>query len=157
MPYIIDGNNLIGSIPDIALEDPGARKKIVEIVRKYQKSKKSSVIVVFDGEPDGVFHRDPLNEKFTVVYPRYGDSADDEIKRILNRYTYFKDVVLVTSDRELKSYARKKGARVINSIEFHHELRRYNRVLGIKESNQKRINARLSDSEVDHWLKIFED
>lgn len=157
MPYIIDGNNLIGSMPDITLEDPGARKKIVEIVRKYQQSKNSSVIIVFDGEPDNVFHRQPLDEKFTVVYPRYGDSADDEIKRILGRYTYFKDVVLVTSDRELKTYARKKGARIINSIEFHYELRRYTRVQGIKESNQKRINAQLSDNEIDQWLKIFGD
>ncbi|MFC2155163.1 NYN domain-containing protein [Acidobacteriota bacterium] len=157
MPYIIDGNNLIGSSPDIALEDPGARKKIVEIVRKYQQSKRSSVIIVFDGEPDDVFHRQLLNEKFTVVYPRFGNSADDEIKRILGRYTYFKDVVLVTSDRELKFYARKKGARIVNSTEFHYELRRYYRVQGIKESKQKRINARLSDNEVDQWLKIFED
>ncbi|MCK5056573.1 MAG: NYN domain-containing protein [Candidatus Aminicenantes bacterium] len=157
MPYIIDGNNLIGSSTDIALEDPGARKKILEIVRKYQQSKKRSVIIVFDGEPDGVLHKQPLNEKLTVVYPRYGDSADDEIKRILNRYTYFKDVVLVTSDRELKSYARKKGARIINSTQFHYELKRYYRVQGIKESNQQRINARLSDSEIDQWLKIFED
>lgn len=157
MPYIIDGNNLIGSVPDIALEDPAARKKLVELVRKYQEYRKNAVIVVFDGEPDDAFHRQPLNEKFTVVYPRYGDSADDEIKRILNKYTYFKDVIVVTSDRELKNFAKKKGARIINSIEFHFELKRNYRAQGIKENNLKRINTRLSDSEIDQWMKIFEE
>jgi predicted RNA-binding protein with PIN domain len=157
MPCIIDGNNLIGSIPDITLDDPKARRKVIEIVRKYQENKKNAVIIVFDGEPDGNFHRQPLNEKFTVIYPRYGDSADDEIKRILNRYTYFKDVTLVTSDRELKTFAKKKGARTINSIEFHYELRRKYRAQGIKENNQKRIDARLSDNEIDQWMKIFEE
>jgi predicted RNA-binding protein with PIN domain len=140
MPYIIDGNNLIGSSPDIPLEDPAARRKIIEIVRKFQENKKNSVIIVFDGEPDdAAVYRQPLTEKFTVVYPGFGDSADDEIKRILNRYNYFKDVVLVTSDRELRDYARKKGARIINSIEFHYELKRYYRAQGKKEDTLKRI------------------
>ncbi|MCK5220283.1 MAG: NYN domain-containing protein, partial [Candidatus Aminicenantes bacterium] len=52
MPYIIDGNNLIGSSPDISLEDSNSRKEIVAIVKKFQKKKNSKIIVVFDGEPD---------------------------------------------------------------------------------------------------------
>ena len=30
-------------------------------------------------------------------------------------------------------------------------------IYGKKEENQKRIDAQLSDMEIDHWLKIFDD
>ena len=157
MPYIIDGNNLIGSSPEVSLDDPDARQKLIDIIRKFQEKKKSKVIIVFDGEPDNGYHRQMLTNKFNVVYPKIGNSADDEIKKILSGYTYFKDVVLVTSDRELKTFAKKKGAKVVNSIEFNFELKRVYRVQGANEDQKKRIETKLSDQEVDQWLKIFED
>ncbi len=156
MPYIIDGNNLIGSSPDISLEDNNSRTEIVAIVKKFQKKKNSKIIVVFDGEPDTLSGEENPTEKIVIKYPPLGDSADDEIKRILEGYTYFRDVILVTSDRELKDIAKKKGAKVINSIEFYYELKRVYRATGRIEMKQKRIDTELSDGEVDQWLKIFD-
>jgi len=156
MPYIIDGNNLIGCSPDISLEDSNSRSEIIGIVKKFQKKKKSKIIVVFDGEPDTFSNEENPTEKIVVKYPPIGDSADDEIKRILDGYTYFRDVVLVTSDRELKDVAKKKGARVVNSIEFYYELKRVFRATGRIELKQKRIDTELSEGEVDQWLKIFD-
>ncbi len=156
MPYIIDGNNLIGCSPDISLEDSNSRSEIIGIVKKFQKKKKSKIIVVFDGEPDTFSNEENPTEKIVIKYPPIGDSADDEIKRILDGYTYFRDVVLVTSDRELKDVAKKKGARVVNSIEFYYELKRVYRATGRIELKQKRIDTELSDGEVDQWLKIFD-
>jgi predicted RNA-binding protein with PIN domain len=157
MPYIIDGDNLIGSSPDISKEDPDARTKLVSIVRNFQENKKSNVTIVFDGEPQNGLRREDICAKFCVRYPRYGSSADDEIKRILDGFNYFRDVVLVSSDRDLKDYAKEKGARTINSIEFYYELKRVSRVSGKKEESRKRIDAELSDMEVDQWMKIFEN
>ncbi len=157
MPYLIDGNNLIGSSPDISLNDPEARKKLIEIVRKFQQSKNCTVIIFFDGEPDGLSYLRSVTAKFTVQFPRYGQSADEEIKRVLNSYQHFRDVILVSSDRELKDFARHKGARTINSGEFHSELKKYSRVHKKKQKKNERINTRLSKREVDQWLKIFGD
>lgn len=157
MPYIIDGNNLVGCAPDISLEDPEARTKLIHIVSKFQESRQNSVIIVFDGYPDGGVRRYDAASKFSVVYPKDGNTADDEIREILSGFNYYKDVILVSSDRELKSYARKKGARTLNSIEFYFELKRMSHIYGKKEENQKRIDAKLSDMEIDHWLKIFDD
>jgi predicted RNA-binding protein with PIN domain len=156
MPYIIDGNNLIGSSPDISLDDKDSRKKIIYILKKYQGVKNNNIIVVFDGEPDGTLNRESLKNKFTIVYPKYGDSADDEIKKIIDNYTNLKDVILVSSDRELKTCAKKKGARTINSIEFYFELKRVYHVNGKKEKLKKRINIKISEKEVDSWMKIFD-
>jgi len=157
MPYIIDGNNLIGSSPDISLTDPEARPKIIYIVRKFQEKRKNNVVIVFDGEPENGVHQEDICAKFCVRYPRNGSSADDEIKRILGSFNHFKDVTLVTSDRDLKTFARKKGVKTVNSIEFYFDLKRISRISGKVEESQKRIDAQLSDREVDQWMKIFED
>ncbi|MEN8153107.1 MAG: NYN domain-containing protein [Acidobacteriota bacterium] len=156
MPYIIDGNNLIGSSPDISLDDAESRKKIVGLVKKFQLKKNNKVVVVFDGEPDEFTGGNDSSDKLVIIYPKFGSSADDEIKKILNSYNYFRDVVLVTSDRELKDIARKKGARIVNSIEFYYELKRAYRASGKVEMKQKRINTKLSEGEIDQWMKIFE-
>lgn len=157
MPYIIDGDNLIGSSPDIVLEDPEARSKLIYIVQKFQENKNSNVTLVFDGEPENGVQREDINTKFCVRYPQYGNSADDEIKNILEGFHYFKDVTLVSSDRELKAFAKKKGAKTINSIEFYFELKRFSRASGKVEESKKRIDAELSDGEIDQWMKIFEE
>lgn len=160
MPYIIDGNNLVGSSPDISLDDPEAKAKLLFIVKKFQENKKNNVIVVFDGEPE-VYTLDGdtirPNSKFNIVYPRGPGSADDEIKILLDGFNYFKDVTLVTSDKALKTYARKKGAKTVNSIEFYFELKRFSRVHGKHEERRQRIDAELSDIEVDQWMKIFDE
>jgi predicted RNA-binding protein with PIN domain len=156
MPYIIDGVNLIGSCQEISLDDPQARSKLVVILKKYQESKKSNVIVVFDGAPEDYVDCDELSSKFSVHYPPPGSTPQEEIVRILDRFHCFKDVVLVTSERDLKSTAKKKGAKTINSIEFYFELKRISRLFGKEEESKKRIDAELSDHEVDHWLKIFD-
>jgi predicted RNA-binding protein with PIN domain len=156
MPYIIDGDNVIGSSPDISLEDPKARPKLIYITRKFQENKKNNVTIVFDGMPESGVQREDISEKFCVRYPPAGSSADDEIKRILSGFSHFKDVIVVTSDRELRTYAKKKGAKIINSVEFYFQLKRISRIHGKKEETEKRIDAQLSDTEVEQWMKIFE-
>lgn len=157
MPTIIDGNNLIGSSPDISLEDPAARKKILHLIRKYQETKNSNLIIVFDGGPEPTLDTGYPGAKVSVVFPGFGCSADDEIKKILNGYSDFKSVTMVSSDRDLKSFAKNKGAKAVNSIEFYFELKRVYRLNGAKEEKLKRIHSKLSEQEVDQWLKIFEN
>jgi predicted RNA-binding protein with PIN domain len=155
MPYIIDGDNLIGSSPDFSLDEPDARLRLRVIVEKFQEAKKSTVTLFFDGAPENGVQRENLGSKFCVRYPANGLSADDEIKQMLEGFNYFRDVVLVTSDRDLKTFAKKKGAKIINSIEFYYELKRLSRISGKEEEFRKRIDAELSDGEVDQWMKIF--
>ncbi len=158
MPYIIDGNNLIGCSPDISLDDPEARSKMVAMVRKFQERKKTRIILVFDGEPWSGLVRDPTASKLQLVFPRHpGGSADDEIKRLLEGYKQLNDLMVVTSDRELKRHVRDKGARTINSIEFYFELRKVCYLENRKEESLKRVNTRVSASEVEQWLKIFNE
>lgn len=155
MPYIIDGNNLIGSTRDISLDDKDAREKIINLIRKFQESKNTKITVVFDGEPSGGLVKNPVSTKLTVVFPHYGNTADDEIKRILSGYHQINDVIMVSSDRELKKFAKEKGAKTRNSIEFYYELKKTHYISGKKEETLKRINTSLSQNEIENWMKIF--
>lgn len=156
MPYVIDGNNVIGCSPDISLGEPGARDKLLQIIHSYQVSRSVNMTVVFDGEPErGAFHQS-ISPKLTVIYPHLGQTADEVIKTILERYANLREVTLVTSDRELKTFARGKGAHLLNSIEFYYELKKGARISSRKEEHQKRIDASLSQTEVEQWLKIFD-
>lgn len=128
---------------------------MVSFIRKFQESRNTKITVVFDGEPQGSELKNPINAKLIVVYPRYGLTADDEIKRILDGFQQLKEVILVTTDRELKKYAREKGARTINSIEFYFTLKKAFLSQGKKEETLKRVNTRVSQNEVEQWLKIF--
>lgn len=157
MPYIIDGNNLLGCAPDLDLNDPEAKTNIIFTIGKFQADKNTNVIIVFDGAPHNGVRRQDITSKFTILYPHYKCSADDEIREILCGFTYFKDVVLVSSDRELKAFAREKGAKTINSIEFYFELKRFTHIRGKKEADQKRIDTKISAREIDHWMKIFDE
>ena len=157
MPYIIDGNNLIGCSPDISLEDKEARTKLLHIVRNFQENRNNNVILFFDGEPANGLYREEVNQKFSIRYPRFGGSADEEIRELLESYSDYRDVILVSSDRELKTIGKKKGAKIVNSIEFYFRLKQAYRVDERREEKKKRIDAQLSDNEVDQWMKIFQE
>jgi predicted RNA-binding protein with PIN domain len=157
MPYVIDGNNVIGCSPDISLGEPGSRDKLLQIIHSYQVSRSVNMTVVFDGEPDRGAFRQNFSPKLTVMFPQPGQTADEVIKEILERYANLREVTLVTSDRELKTYAKERSGHTMNSIEFYYELKKGARLSSRKEEHQKRIDASPSQTEVEQWLKIFDE
>lgn len=156
MPYIIDGNNLLGCAQDICPEEPESREKLIELVGQYQTRKNCSITLVFDGHPSGGVRVQELSPKYTVLYPHVGNSADHEIKEIMEGLHYFRDVTLVTSDGELRRLARQNGARLMNSQEFYFLMKRTARANGKLFEKHKRMDAELSEKEVNSWLKVFE-
>jgi len=156
MPYIIDGDNLIGSSPDFSKDDAEVHDKLIHLLKHFQETRKNNVIIVFEKEQSNCVYKDNIHPKFSVFYPKKDSSLLFEIKRILDTFHNFKNVTLVTSIRELKEYAKDKGAKTINTIEFYFELKRALRLDGQKEESQKRIKTELTEHEIDHWMKIFE-
>jgi len=157
MPYVIDGNNVIGSSPDLVQTETGSRQKLIEMVVQFQKHRNNSVVLVFDGAR-GEENIPPLGDgRFSVLFPNEGQSADDLIIHLINEYTNCRDVVLVSSDKKLKDLAKEKGGRTLNAIEFYFDLKRANRIQDKREEKEKRIHGEISDNEVDQWMKIFGD
>lgn len=158
MPYVIDGNNVIGSSPDLAQSESGSsRQKLIDLVVQFQKHRNNSIVLVFDGAPADEKIPPPGDNRLSVLFACDGESADDRIMELLKEYSHGRDLVLVSSDKKLKDCAREKGGRAMNAIEFYFDLKRANRIQDKREEKEKRIHNELSDHEVDHWMKIFGD
>lgn len=157
MPYVIDGNNVIGSSPELTQGEAGSRQKLIDMVVQFQKHRNNSVVLVFDGAR-GEENIPPSDDgRFTVLFPDDGESADDVIERLMKDYTNCRDVVLVSSDKKLKDLARERGGRTLNAIEFYFDLKRINRIQDRRQEKEKRIHGVISENEVDQWMKIFSD
>lgn len=120
MKLIIDGYNLIRQSPTLSeteLESLEAgRAALIKYLQAYRRLKKYNITVVFDGE-----HGENLSlqkEKIggiSVIYSGKGQKADDVIKDIIERQS---NLIVVSSDKEIISFAERYNANAILSTEF---------------------------------------
>lgn len=155
MPYLIDGNNFLGHISPSSLRDPRSRKNLISRLLVFQKRKRTRVLVVFDGTPDlDSSDKKHQKKKFSIIYPPPGEKADGTIKEIISTQTDLRRFFVVSSDREIRSFARAKGAKSLSSKEFSRELKAALKEDKSLQDLEKKVKS-LSPLEVDHWLKIF--
>ena len=118
MPYLIDGNNLLGSWGGPAVRGDG-RTEVVRRVSEFCRAKGARATVVFDGSP----FRPELGAeqdlgRVTLRFPPQGHDADSVIREILDGAARPGDILLVSSDKALYSYARTRGASALRAQEW---------------------------------------
>lgn len=155
MAYLIDGNNYIGYTSSFNRKDPRSKYELVSKLLVFQQLKKTRVILVFDGVPDLNLLDERFQKKnFSVVFPPPGQNADSVIKEIILKQTDLRRFFVVSSDREIKFFAKTKGANVLSSKDFNREmktkLKEHKRYL----QNEKRVSSP-SPLEINQWLEIF--
>lgn len=148
MLVLIDGHNLIGKLSDISLSDVDDETQLLFKLRRYRAKTGRSLIVYFDS---GIGFK--LGEKkkrggITVQYAPSGKIADQLIIKRLRQAKNPKELMVVTSDREIQRVARQVGAQVVSSGNFATTLNATPPVETSSEPN-------LSDDEIDEWLSIF--
>lgn len=154
MPYLIDGHNLIGQLPDIDLSDPHDEAKLVLKLRSFCARTGKSVTVVFDkGIPSG-FDRSLSNGKVKVRFASVSSTADDVLRSIIRKRHNAASWTIVSSDNEVTSLAKQRKMRVVTSHQFARELTKI-----LKDeppiAEVMKQNPRLSKAEVDEWMRIF--
>jgi predicted RNA-binding protein with PIN domain len=111
---LIDGYNVIG-IYHKDLEKQ--RKILIESLIEYRKNKGHEITVVFDGwKTGGVLENHSFIGGIKVVYSRLGEKADSVIKRIISAER--REWIVITSDRDVVSYAWSSGSIPIPSGDF---------------------------------------
>jgi len=107
MPIIIDGNNLLHSLPSSHRDRNSVRRLALDTVRHEGVS----LTVVFDGPPPS---GSPEIEHLGQVSVRYSGrtSADDLIVGLLRSSSRAADWIVVTDDHALGDRVRECGARV---------------------------------------------
>ncbi|MBI5599077.1 MAG: NYN domain-containing protein [Deltaproteobacteria bacterium] len=116
---IIDGYNLIGARREAGLgpDIEDERERLVQRLIRYRKTKAARITLAFDGAGLGRLARTrETRDGVTVIFTGAGESADSLIKEYAGRFG--SGLTVVTSDRDVASYAVKKGCVAVQSGEF---------------------------------------
>lgn len=156
MAYIIDGNNLLGQVDPAGIRDPASREVFLRRLLAFQRSTRTRIILIFDGHPEGEPARTDLTEKFSIHYPEAGEDADAVIQNMIEARTDKRRLVLVSSDRVLRDFARARSVKSLTSQEFDKDLRR---ILRQRRKDNELRKAPFSPSplEVRLWGEMFEE
>jgi predicted RNA-binding protein with PIN domain len=120
LELIIDGYNLIRQSDTFRRLDARSleqgREALLKRLADYRKIRKHPITVVFDGW-GGVNLESTMQRRqgITVIYTGKGETADDWIKRTIERMQYG---AVVTSDRDIGRYAERLGIAAIPSRLF---------------------------------------
>ncbi len=117
VPYLIDGNNLLGSLGGPAIPGDG-RLEVVRRVAAFCREKGARATVVFDGAP---FRAELDAQQLGPValrFPESGRDADSVIRALVDAAARPGEIVVVSSDKAIYSYARTRGARAMRAHEW---------------------------------------
>lgn len=117
MPYLIDGNNLLGSWGGPAIPGDG-RTEVLRRVSDFCRSRGARATIVFDGAP---FRADLGSQELgpvSVRFPPPGADADSVIRQMLDRAARPAELTVVSSDKAVYSYARTRGATALRAKEW---------------------------------------
>jgi len=155
MAYLIDGNNLIGSIPTLELGDPTSRNRLLARLEIFRKVEKNRIIVVFDGPPDLKTITNKKNP-ISVFYPDYDQNADAVIKELIKKETDMRRFFVVSSDREIQDFARLNKAKPINCADFNRLMKAaFKEYKNISELEKHEPTP--SPYEVELWSDLFKE
>ncbi|MBP6869495.1 NYN domain-containing protein [Candidatus Babeliales bacterium] len=117
MIILIDAYNLFKTVLHAQFVQKAERVRFLNLFEKYATMRSHEIVLVFDGGSDvhELLHNYDL---IKIYYSGYNQSADDLIKKKLKIYQG-KDVLLVTSDRDIRQFAKQCSIESIGSQEFH--------------------------------------
>jgi predicted RNA-binding protein with PIN domain len=151
VPYLIDGNNLLGSWGGPAVPGDG-RLEVLRRVAAFCRAKGARAVLVFDGAP---FRPDLDGQVLGAVslrFPPQGGDADSVIREAIDRAARPGELVVVTSDKPVYSYARTRGAQVLRAHEWN-ALAREAKPYAPK--GEPRGEKPERETDVEGWLKRF--
>jgi hypothetical protein len=138
VPWIVDGDNLLGGWPGRSRSEADKRRLSGEVARLAVRMGGRDVLLVFDGrQPEGVAFAGQ------VRFPGQGRSADDLILERLRGSPDPRGVTVVTDDRSLGDQARHLGARVERCAAFRERL--------AAPASEKPDAA----DDLDYWKDVF--
>jgi predicted RNA-binding protein with PIN domain len=150
MPYLVDGNNLLGSWGG----PRGADDRRAEVVRRlaaFCRARRVRATVVFDGHPLRPDMAAQDLGPLTLRVPPPGQDADTIIRDLVERSARPAELIVVTSDKALYSYVRTLGASVLRAHEWN-ALERQLAAAGAAEETSEKPQR---EDDVEGWLRKF--
>ena len=134
--YIVDGWNIINKVLPLktSLSPP---QELISYIRRNRLtgSRNNKVTVVFDGKE----WKDIYEREFEIIFT--GEiSADEVIKKKVERYKHKKQIVVISDDRQIIEFIKREGATSQKIEEFVRK----------KKKNKKR---NIFEKEIDEALQ----
>ncbi len=117
MKLLIDGYNLLKKIKKTSYITDSERNKFLKQLNNYAHQKKLSIIIVFDGGPFNWPQHEKMSSVVEVIYSGAQQNADTYIKQYLDEHAN-KELLLISSDRELVNYAHNHNVISLDSYTF---------------------------------------
>jgi len=142
MPLVIDGNNLLHSLPSTQRSRDEVRRRVLDAVRHETLQ----VTIVFDGPPKT---GSPAVEHLGRVTIRYSgaSTADEVILQLLPKRSGAANWTVVTDDRDLRFRVRQAGGHVRSLAEWRRRRPRSPR--------RPAHEPKMSSHEVADWERYF--
>jgi len=150
MPYVIDGNNLLGSWGGPKGQDD-RRAEVVRRVAAFCRARGAKATLVFDGHPLRPDMEAQDLGPLRLRVPPPGGDADTVIRELIDTAERAADLVVVTSDKALYSYAKTAGASVLRAHEWNALERRLVRPDDASSGGEKPDK----EDDVEGWLRRF--
>ena len=164
MPILIDGFNLIYKFPDLEelmyySQLDRARDGLLTKLKEFQKIKKSTVRIVFDGTKGAAGTATSERSGSIDIYYSLDYSADYLIKQFIKKDLNPKMTTVVTSDKDILFYVARFGAKTMQSEKFaeyvNKTIEEYNLDLELKKNFIEKENPTITDDEISYWQKVF--
>ncbi len=151
MHYILDGYNVIGASKHIRLGQSDKEDNLIKLLSKFLKHNKHNITVVFDGKhPDFNWQSHYTQQGIQIVFTDKEESADSYIIRKMNNKKNKQAIIVVTSDREIITAAKRAQIKTLSSSMF------WKNVLqNESETKTMKPSHDLSEHEMNAWLDIF--
>jgi predicted RNA-binding protein with PIN domain len=158
VPYLIDGNNLLGSWGGPPGRGDDGRSEVLRRVAAFCRARGARAILVFDGRP---FRPDLDAQQLGPVslrFPGEGRDADSLVREIVDEAARPAELLVVTSDKALYSYAKTRGASVLRAHEWNALARGAapaGRTVARRRKAATSADKPERETDIEGWLKRF--
>lgn len=149
MPFLIDGHNLIAQRPGQRLSDPDDELELLADLGAFAARRRTSVEVYFDrGAPGAPPPRTAHGVRALFIRPPR--TADDALRdRLATLGARARGWTVVSSDEQVRRWARRAGARTLTSREFA-------RLLDPPQAaGEDKAERPLAEDELAFWQRLF--
>ncbi len=149
MAYIIDGHNLIPKVRGLRLNMLDDEEALIQLLQDFCRTQRKTVEVYFDRAVAGHAGKKRYG-LVTAHFVREGSTADQAIiLRLRKLKKAARNVIVVSSDRQIVSEVRSVGALPLRSEDFA-------RMLIQDIENREEESPNLSPEEIEQWLDLFD-
>ena len=116
---IIDGYNVLHASRWLASSWKGVdRQRFCMLLARLAQHQGQRITVVFDALPSDSAPVFPAPAPLEVIYSGHDRTADDVIIQMVNDSSGPRDLTVVSSDRQIRSAAKRRGCKLLRAGEF---------------------------------------